>query len=924
MLYRRFLTILCLGLMLAAATAQADKPRAEAPPAVDIPYTRFTLQNGLTVIVHEDHKAPIVAVNVWYHVGSKNEPAGRSGFAHLYEHLMFTGTQHAPDGFDQLLASIGGTDNNGTTNEDRTDYFEDVPKNALDTALWMESERMGFLLPVLDQKKLDTQRGVVQNEKRQDENAPYGKVELHIAEATYPAAHPYHHTVIGSMEDLNAASLADVQEWFKTYYGPNNAVLSIAGDVDTAEVKQKVQQYFGAIPPTPPVAHVKEWVAKMSGTQREVLQDRVPASRVYMVWNVPGETSPEADYLELLTDVLAHGKVSRLYKRLVYDDQVATDVEAYVDDREIGSQFTIVATARPDKPGALAKVEADIQDELAKLLKSGPTAGELARAKTAEYADFVRGIERIGGFGGSSDVLAEGEVFEGDPGAYKESLQRMQGASAATVKAEAVKWLSDGVYILDVVPFGDYTAIAKDASRDNPPETGAFPATRFPRQETATLSDGLKLVLVHREGVPLVNFTLLVKAGYATDVDSTPGTAKLAMAALSAGTPGRDALQISSELGDLGASLSSGASLDTSSVNLSALKAKLDPSLDIFADVILHPTFPAQDVAKLRNQQIAGILQERKTPVRMALRVFPKLLYGEGNPYSLPLTGSGFESSVSKLTPADLRRFHDTWFKPNNATLVVVGDATVAELKPRLEKLFGGWKAGKVPPQALKDAALPAASAVYLVDRPGSEQSIIFAGNVAPPYGTPDNIAIETMNEVLGGDFTSRINMNLREDKHWAYGAYSFLITARGQRPFIAYAPVQTDKTGASMAELQKELSGIVSTAPVSADELARAKSLLTLTLPGEWETNGAVGGAVVTQIANGLPADYWDSFTGKVQALGLEDMNKAAGEVVHPKQLTWVVVGDRAKIEAEVKALNLGPIHYIDADGNPVPSRNP
>ena len=920
MLYRRLLIVLGFASLLVTG-AQAAAPKAEAAPGVDIAYTKFTLSNGLTVIVHEDHKAPIVAVNVWYHVGSKNEPTGRSGFAHLYEHLMFTGTQHAPDGFDQLLASIGGTDNNGTTNNDRTDYFEDVPKNALDTALWMESERMGFLLPVLDQKKLDTQRGVVQNEKRQDENAPYGKVELHIADATYPAGHPYHHTVIGSMEDLNAASLGDVQDWFKTFYGPNNAVLSIAGDVDTAEVKQKVQQYFGAIPPTPPVAHMKEWVAKMSGTQREVLQDRVPASRVYMVWNVPGETSPEADYLELLTNVLSHGKVSRLYKRLVYDDQVATDVEAYLDDREIGSQFTIVATARPDKPGALAKVEADIQDELVKLLKSGPTAEELARAKTAEYADFVRGIERIGGFGGSSDVLAEGEVFEGDPGAYKESLARMQAASAATVKAEAVKWLSDGVYILDVVPFPDYAAAAKDAPRENPPEPGAYPKTRFPTEETATLSDGLRLVLVHRDGVPLVNFTMLVDGGYVTDAAAAPGTAKLAMAALTAGTPGRNALQISSQLGDLGASLGAGASLDFSSVNLSALKAKLDPSLAIFADVILHPTFPEADVAKLRSQQLAGILQERKSPVRMALRVFPKLLYGEGNPYSLPLTGSGFESSVSKLTATDLKRFHDTWFKPNNATLVVVGDTTLAEMKPRLEKLFAGWKAGSVPQVTLKDAALPPSSAVYLVDRPGSEQSIIFAGNVAPPYGTPDNIAIEAMNTVLGGDFTARINMNLREDKHWAYGAYSFLLTARGQRPFIAYAPVQTDKTGASMAELQKELSGVTGNKPVTAEELNRAKSLLTLTLPGDWETNAAVGGAVVTQIANRLPADYWDSFSGKVQALDLGQVNQAAAEVVHPRQLTWVVVGDRAKIEAEVKALDLGLIHYIDADGNPVPS---
>jgi zinc protease len=915
MSYRRISVLLSAALLLTAAAAQAAK--TAAPGTVDISYTKFTLSNGLTVIVHEDHKAPVAAVNVWYHVGSKNEPFGRSGFAHLYEHLMFTGTQHAPDGFNQLLAGIGATDNNGTTNEDRTEYFENVPSNALDTALWMESERMGFLLPVLDQKKLDVQRGVVQNEKRQDENAPYGKVELHLAEATYPAAHPYHHTVIGSMEDLDAASLADVQEWFKTYYGPNNAVLSIAGDVDTAEVKKKVEQYFGAIPPTPPVAHVKEWTAKRSGIQREVLQDRVPAARVYMVWNVPESSSDSADYLELLTRVLSDGKASRLYKRLVYDDRVASGVQAFLDDREVGSQFVIVATALPGKP--LDKVESGIREELARLLKSGPTAEEVARARTGEYADFVRGVERIGGFGGVSDVLAKGEVFEGDPGAYKESLARIRGATAADLKREANAWLSDGAYILDVVPFGDFAPAAQDIKRDQAPAPGSFPEVRFPAQETATLSNGLKLVLVQRSAVPLVQLSLLLDAGYASDATSAPGTARLAMAALSAGTPSRNALQISSQLGDLGADLSAGSGLDTSSVSLSALKDKLDPSLALFADVVLHPTFPAADVAKLRDQQLAAIQQERRTPVSMALRVFPKLLYGEGNAYSLPLTGSGYEASVGKLTPADLKRFHDTWFKPNNATLVAVGDVTMVELKPRLERLFAGWKPGSVPAKNLATVPLAPAAAVYLVDRPGSEQSIIFAGNVAPPYGTPDNVAIQTMNTVLGGDFTARVNMNLREDKHWAYGAYTFVVSARGQRPFIAYAPVQTDKTGASMAELQKELSGIVSDKPVTAEELARAKSLRTLTLPGDWETGGAVASAIGTQIAYGLPAGYWDSYSRKVAALTLDDMKRAADETVHPKQLIWVVVGDRAKIEAEVKALNLGPIHYLDADGNPL-----
>ena len=901
-----------LALYSATLAAAAPVPVMD----VDIPFTTFTLQNGLTVVVHEDHKAPIVAVKVWYHVGSKNEPAGRTGFAHLYEHLMFTGTQHAPDGFNQLLARIGATDNNGTTNEDRTDYYENVPSNALDTALWMESERMGWLLPALDQKKLDAQRGVVQNEKRQDEDAPYGKVELHVAEATYPAAHPYHHTVIGSMEDLNAASLADVQDWFKTWYGPNNAVLVVAGDVDATALRAKVEKYFGDIPPSPPVAHVKQWVAKMTGTQRETMQDRVPAGRVMMVWNIPDGSAPAVDYLNLVSDVLAEGKASRLYKRLVYDDQVAANVSAYIDPHEIGSQFVIMATALKGKP--LDKLEADIRDELQKFLKSGPTLEELDRARNDEYAGFVRNAERISNV---AEVLAEGQVYDGDPGSYRDSLKRMQLATAADLKRAADDWLSDGVYILDVVPFGNYAPEGGGADRNQAPAPGESPAVRFPARQTATLPNGLKLAVVPRHGVPLVQFSLLLDAGYAADQGAAPGTAKLAMAALTAGTTHRDTLGISRELGQLGANLRAGSALDYSSVTLSALKRNLDASLALYADVVLDPTFPEQDVAKLRRQQLFAIQQERQSPVSMALRVFPRLLYGEGNAYSLPLTGSGYETSVSKLTPADLKRFHDTWFKPNHATLLVVGDTTLAEIQPKLERLFGGWRPGTIPVKPLAEVKLPEQPAVYLVDRPGSEQSILFAGNVAPGYGAPDNIAMQAMNTVLGGDFTSRINMNLREDKHWAYGAFSFVVSARGQRPFIAYAPVQADKTAESMAELQKELGGVVSDRPLTAEELARAKNLMTLTLPGDWETDDAVAGALATQSVYGLPADYWDSYAAKVAGLTLDQVNQAAAEVVHPQQLTWVVVGDLKRVEPAIRQLNLGAIHYVDADGNPLPT---
>ncbi|MFL5461405.1 MAG: M16 family metallopeptidase, partial [Gemmatimonadales bacterium] len=424
------------------------------PITLDIPFQRFVLPNGLTVIVHEDHKAPIVAVNVWYHVGSKNERPGRTGFAHLFEHLMFNGSENYDKDFFGPLEQAGATDMNGTTNEDRTNYFENVPTNALDLVLWMESDRMGHLTGAISQPKLDEQRGVVQNEKRQGENEPYGKVWDFLTPKLYPSNHPYSWTTIGSMEDLDAAKLPDVKDWFATYYGAANAVVVVAGDIDVQTAKRKVEQYFGDIPAGPPVARQQAWIAKRTGSQRGVMQDRVPQARIYKVWNVPGWGTSEADYLTLLSDVLSSGKSSRLYKRLVYDDQTATDVSAYVNMREIGGLFVVEATARPGVE--LARVEKAVDEELRRLLAGGPTAAELSRVKTQYRAGFIRGVERIGGFGGKSDVLAQGEVFAGRPDFYKLRLNRVRQATTTQLSSVARQWLADGVYTLEVHPYPEF------------------------------------------------------------------------------------------------------------------------------------------------------------------------------------------------------------------------------------------------------------------------------------------------------------------------------------------------------------------------------------------------------------------------------------------------------------------------------------
>ncbi len=909
-----------LGLLPLAPLHAADGV-ADVP--IDIPYTKFVLTNGLTVIVHEDHKAPIVAVNLWYHVASKNEQPGRTGFAHLFEHLMFTGSEHFKGSGDQrtffeAMERIGATDLNGTTSNDRTDFFENVPRNALDVALWIESDRMGHLLGAIDQVKLDAQRGVVQNEKRQGENSPYGVTDELITKGIAPVGHPYSWTVIGSMADLNAASLDDVKGWFTNYYGAANAVLVLAGDIDPATARQKVEHYFGEIPPGPPVARYQTWIPRIPGTRREKVSDRVPQARLYKTWNIPPYGEADAVYLTLVGDVLASAsKSSRLYKRLVYDDQIATDVTAAAYPNEISGQFQIVATVRPG--GDLARVEAAIDEEVARLLADGPTPEELQRVKAGRVAAFVRGIERIGGFDGKSDILAMNETFRGSPDFYKVPLKYTREATVPDLQRAAKQWLTDEVYILEVHPYPSYAATPGTVDRAGLPAPGPDPEVKFPALQRAQLANGLKIVLAERHATPMVRVSLLVDAGSAADQFGLPGTAKLTMQMLDEGTTRRSALQISDELASLGATLSAHSGLDACEVSLSSLTTALDAALDIYADVILNPVFPAADFQRRQQQLLAAIQQEKAEPFGIALRVLPRLIYGPGHAYGNPLRGSGTEASVTRLTRTDLQKFHATWFKANHATFVVVGDTTLGEITPKLQKLFAGWPTGEVPAKNLATIDHAKPSALFLIDRPGSLQSVLLAGHVGVPKRDPNDIAIETMNVVLGGAFTSRVNLNLREDKHWAYGAGTILLPARGQGPFVAYAPVQTDKTRDALVELNKELHGILGQPPITVEELTKAQKTETLALPGSWETIDAVGTSIGDMVNFGLPDDYYLTYSDKVRALTVDDLQKAARTLVHPDQLVWVVVGDRSKIEPGLRELGWGEIHLLDADGEPV-----
>ena len=448
------------------------------------------------------------------------------------------------------------------------------------------------------------------------------------------------------------------------------------------------------------------------------------------------------------------------------------------------------------------------------------------------------------------------------------------------------------------------------------PVVGDSPSVSFPSLQTTTLSNGLKVILAERPAIPTVSLSLQLDAGYAADQLGIPGTASLAMEMMDEGSTSRSALQINDELQRLGARLSTDSNLDMSSVTLSVLTEHLPGALDIYADVIRNPSFPTDEFERLKRQQLARIQREKSSPTQIALRVFPRVVYGDTHAYGVPLTGSGTEAAVTVLTRQNLSDFHATWFRPNNGTLVVVGDVSMAELAPGLERVFADWRPADVPTKNLEAVTHKDSSAVYLIDRPGSQQSLIMSGHVAPAKSNPAEIAIETMNTVLGGSFSSRINMKLREDKHWSYGARTRLIDARGPRPFIVTAPVQTDRTKESMQEIYAELTGIRSDRPVTSEELAKAQDLRTLTLPGRWETNGAVSGDIVSMVRYGLAFDHYDTYVAQVRSLELSDIAAAARNIIQPDRLVWIVVGDRAVIEDGIRELAVGELHHVDADG--------
>lgn len=900
--------------------AFAAEPATTAPKlaSIDIPFETFTLKNGLRVVVHTDRKAPVVAVGVWYGVGSRDEKPGRTGFAHLFEHLMFNGSENHNDEWFKPFERVGATDQNGTTSFDRTNYFQTVPKTALEMTLWLESDRMGHLLGVVDQKKLDEQRGVVQNEKRQGDNQPYGMVFYNLLSGLFPAGHPYSWSTIGSMEDLNAASLEDVKEWFRAYYGAANAVLVLAGDVDVATARPLVEKYFNEVDPGPPVGRREVAVPQRAKNTRDVLKDRVPQARIYRAWIGPPRSTREAADLSLAAAVLGGGKSSRLYKALVYEQKVATNVSVGLQGTELAGLLGATVTLKEGED--IADVSRRLDAAIADFLKTGPTQNDLDRIRARNYAGYVRGLERVGGFTGKMTWLAESMLYDNDPGYFRKSLAWQDAATPASVRAAANEWLSRPWHQVEVVPFGDLSASAAGADRSKLPVVDATPDLAFPGIEQGTLANGAKIVVARRTGAPLVEISALFEGGYVADAGRKLGLQSFTMGMLDEGTRTRTALGIAAEAEELGANLGTGAGTEIGLVRLSALRAKLAPSLALMADVVRNPSFEQKEVDRVRTIWLANITQEKAQPETLAIRLLPPAIFSPGSPYAVPLTGSGTEDSIRSLTREDMIAAHAERVRPDNATFFVVGDITMAEATAALNKAFADWKAPATPlPAVARAGAAHKGTRLILIDRQKAVQSVILAGRATTPAASPTALAQEVMNTAIGGKFTSRINMNLREDKHWSYGAGSFFANTRGERPWGVFASVQTDKTIESLAEIRRELNEFVGSRPMTQEEFADAIARGTRSLPGRFETLASVLSALTNSASDGRPLDWTPTLPARYAAMKLDDARAAAKEVIDPANMIWVVVGDRAKIEKGLRATGIAPLEIWDEDGNPV-----
>ena len=919
-------------LALPAATA-AQKSKAGAADIPKLKFEKYQLPNGLEVILSEDHRLPLVAVNLWYHVGPANEEPGRTGFAHLFEHMMFQGSKHAEgDSHFKLMEASGASDINGTTDFDRTNYFETLPANQLELALWLEADRMGYLLDALDQGKLTNQQDVVRNERRQSvENRPYGIVEEEMFHQLYPSSHPYYASVIGSHADIQAAQLEDVKKFFKLYYAPNNASLAIVGDIDVAKTKKLVGKYFGSIKRGADVPKINATTPPITSERRTVVQDRIELPRVYMAWITPSIFKEGDADGSVTAQILGGGKSSRLFKKLVYEKQIAQDVLTEQYSLILGSVFYLQVTARPGH--SAEEIEAAVNEELNALQTKGPEASEVERARNVIESGIIRGLETLGGFGGVADRLNMYNHYLQTPGFLSDDIARYRKVTPATVQKFAQEYLkNDTRAVIHGVPgtpnlgaevptpqldsaqlkSGAESVNLTESWRKEIPKASAERPLKLPVPESFKLSNGLTVIYNQRPWLPITSARLVFKTGSDANPQERPGLANFTVAMLDEGTKTRKALQIADEVAALGASLGTSSTMDASQVSIQSLTKNFSNALNLLSDVVLNPSFPDEEIERQRASRLAGLVQERENPSAVASRVMARVLYGSNHPYGYPEIGT--EAAIKATNQNDMRSFWEKNFVPNNAALVVAGSISKNELKTLAEKAFAGWKPG-TPVQPQMGNPATTAARLVIVDKPGAPQTQLRVITIGLPRSTPDYAALQVTNGVLGGLFSSRINLNLREQHGYSYGAFSAFVYRRSAGPFLVATGVRTDVTGSSVSEIFKEIRRM-SDEPVTADELALSRQSLTRSLPGDFETSSSAAGTFSNLYIYNLGLDYYSKFPATVSAVNAAVVQATAKKYLILEKMVVVAVGDKTKIQPELEKLNLGGIEVRDTEG--------
>lgn len=930
---RRFSAAGCGLLVLVTITTPFSHTWSEEPVTTPrLTVDTFTLENGLKVALSHDPAAPRTTVSVAYHVGSKNERPGLTGFAHFFEHMMFRGTQNVPN-FDEPLQESGGSPN-AFTSEDVTIYFETIPNHYLQRALYMEAERMGFLSSALDQEKFNTEREVVKNERRQVmENVPYGLADETLGFHVYPQGHPYSWSVIGSMNDLNNASLEDLRQFFLEFYHPANATLTLVGGFDPTEARAWIETYFGplakgpalaplAVPPTRPVS------------QRVVQKDRVQFPRVYWAWPTVAEADPDSPALDLLSSILSDGDASRLMQSMVIQAQSAVDVSASSETNEVGGMFEISATAAPNHD--IAELEQQIQAEVARMQAEGPTADELSRVQAKHRTSLLAGLaspmQR-------NLVIAMGLTQFQDPHHYQTMFTRYAAVTTADIQRVAKQYLPETKVVLVVEPVGP--GEEESVAVQGGPLPATTPAVKWESREAAAgpdwtvmpaatarkpfiapayskhkLSNGLEVWISPWHTLPLVATRLLVATGSTHDDPAHAGLAQLTATLWDQGTKELTSTQFAEALDSLGTALDVGSNVDTTELSFSVESQALPKALELVGKMIAEPRFDESDFQREQQLQLSELASGPDSTTWIADRVFPTLLFGEQHPWGSP--GPGFASSVKALTREQVQQFYRDHFAPQDSVLIVVGNVDTEELLRLLETTLGGWKASSAASKTLAPAKMATTQPIYFVDKPGAVQSVITVGRTWRQRLDPTYFATRVGNRILGGDFLSRINQNLRERNGFTYGARSGFDYHRNFSEWTVQTSVRSEVTGAALREVLNEMQGVAGDRPLTEAEVLIGRDAEGNTFPEAFETPGRIASALAQMAIFQLPDDYFAKFVEQLDAITPEQVAQAMAPLVVRDENVILVVGNREVVEPKLAEAGFTQVVYLDSDGRP------